>query len=66
MAPGSYFYPSRFTGVVLARAAVDVAIARLLPHPSRLVNRPGVSGDSDPWEGLGSSRVGERVEEVSA
>ena len=30
------------------------------------VNRPGVSGDSDPWEGLGSGHVGKRVEEVPA
>jgi SRSO17 transposase len=30
------------------------------------VNRPGVSGDSDPWEGLGSGHVRECVEEVPA
>jgi hypothetical protein len=30
------------------------------------LNRPGVSGDSDPWEGLESGHVGKCVEEVPA
>jgi hypothetical protein len=30
------------------------------------VNRPGVSGDSDPWEGLESGHVRKCVEEVPA